>query len=75
MLIPDLDLDFLPIPDPEVKKALDPDPQHCSLGTVKCCEVTVKCCEVTVKLKTYSIVFPLISCPRIRRAPGSIILT
>jgi hypothetical protein len=31
MFIPDLDLDFLPIPDPGVKKAPDPDPdpQHC----------------------------------------------
>jgi hypothetical protein len=27
--IPDPDLDFLPIPDPRVKKALDLDPQHC----------------------------------------------
>jgi hypothetical protein len=29
MLIPDPDLDFLPIPDPGVKKAPDPDTQHC----------------------------------------------
>ncbi len=27
--IPDPDLDFLPIPDPRVKKALDLDTQHC----------------------------------------------
>ncbi len=26
--IPDTDLDFLPILDPGVKKAPDPDPQH-----------------------------------------------
>jgi hypothetical protein len=28
MFVPDLDLDFLPIPDPGFKKAPDPDPQH-----------------------------------------------
>jgi hypothetical protein len=28
---PDPDLDFLPIPDPGIKKAPDPDPQHCQI--------------------------------------------
>jgi hypothetical protein len=33
-LIPDQDPEFLPIPDPGVKKAPDPDPQHCSKSSV-----------------------------------------
>jgi hypothetical protein len=31
MLIPDPDLDFLPIPDPGSKRLWTPDPEHCFL--------------------------------------------
>jgi hypothetical protein len=36
MFIPHPDFDFLPIPDPSIKKAPDPDPQY---WVKYCCEV------------------------------------